>query len=101
MYGVEFPAQITDDFLAVADQPVQSVWNPDGPLVQDTYNIVASYYQINGPSMQTHFYLMTIYNGEPIVLHSQQNQGMPDQKIHFEPTQNAALQEGFRNIYLQ
>lgn len=100
MYGVEFPTQLLE-LLAVNDQAYDAIWIEPGQLLEeDVYNVVAAYGEVpsEANAMRMHYYLFAIYNGEPVVLHSQQNQGMPDNRIHFTPTENVDLQSGFEAI---
>lgn len=100
MYGVEFPTQVLE-LLAVNGQAYDAVWvEPGQSLKEGIYNVIAAYGEVpsQANTMRMHYYLFAIYNDEPVVLHSQQNQGMPDNRIHFTPTENVDLQSGFEAI---
>lgn len=105
MYGPSFPNEIID-LLAVDNQAVNAKWSTDGfSSEKGEYAIVAAYndtadFRAKHPDEPAgdHYYLFAIVNGEPVVLHSQQNQGAEDGRVHFSPTENAALQAGFKQI---
>lgn len=96
-YGLKVPNEILDK-IAVNDQKVEAEWSLDGNKA-NVYNIVATYVEPKDPSsMDVHLYLFAIYNGEPIVLHTQQNQGRETGWVHFEPTANEDLKNSFKRI---
>lgn len=104
MWGIEFPTDVID-VLAVNGEAVTAEWYYSSDDSHE-YRILAAYTDqeylretVEGYSLP-HFYLFT-YNDvtkEGVVLHSQQNQGMPDGLIHFTPTENMELQAGFEAI---
>lgn len=105
MYGVNFPSDVIS-LLAVDGQAVPAYWSQDGLSIESgDYAIVAAYHNYQDFSEQNpeepfgaNFYLFVLVNEQPVVLVSQQNQGQPDGLIHFQPTENVALQEGFSQI---
>lgn len=108
MYGVAFPTDVIP-VLGVNEAQVLAKWSPTGDATQaGDYAIVAAYNDAvhffetnpNAPS-GANFYLFAMLDGQPIVLNSQQNQGMPDGLIHFAPTENMELQAGFESIAYQ
>lgn len=105
MYGVEFPTEVIS-LLGVNNQITPAYWSEDGISIESgDYAIVAAYHNYQDFSEQNpeapfgaNYYLFALVNEEPIVLVSQQNQGQPDGLIHFQPTDNQALQSGFSQI---
>ena len=105
MYGVVFPTDVIES-LAVNNQLVPAYWSEDGNSIESgDYAIVAAYHNYNDFSQQNpnepagaNYYLFAIVNEQPVVLVSQQNQGQADGLIHFQPTENTALQVGFEQI---
>ena len=105
MYGVEFPTEVIS-LLGVNNQITPAYWSEDGISIESgDYAIVAAYHNYQDFSEQNpeapfgaNYYLFALLNEEPIVLVSQQNQGQPDGLIHFQPTDNQALQSGFSQI---
>jgi len=94
--GLEFPADLKKRTLAVNDQAVSASWSPDGSG-NSQYNVVAVY--STGPQyFNGHIYLFSIHNQQPVVLHTSQNQGMDDNMIHFDVTDNQVLKNGFTQI---
>ena len=80
------------------DKLVSMKWSPEGNQ-KDVYNVVAVYSDIEnvvGPA--SHLYYFTIFNGEPIVLVTEQNQGNDKKYLYFKRTANVYLQEGFEKI---
>ena len=99
MYGPSFPTEVMSN-LAVNGEFVPSFWSYDG-ISDGEYAIVAAYsdYEsIEQFERFPHFYLFAIVNDQPVVLHSQQNQGQPDGLIHFNPTDNHELQAAFEEL---
>lgn len=104
-YGVRVPDDITGVrpqgmIVAVGGAPVVVQWSQSGEE-QGVYNVVAVYSdiysEVDKPGIR-HCYIFCIYNGQPVALHSNQNQGMPDGYFHFAPTENADLSRGFADI---
>ena len=80
------------------DKLVNMKWSSEGSY-KDVYNIVAVYSDIenvSGPA--SHLYYFVIFNGEPIVLVTEQNQGNDKKYVYFKKTANIYLQEGFEKI---
>ena len=80
------------------DKLVNMKWSPEGNY-KDVYNIVAVYSDIenvSGPA--SHLYYFVIFNGEPIVLVTEQTQGNDKKYVYFKKTANIYLQEGFEKI---
>lgn len=80
------------------DKIISMKWSPEGNQ-KDVYNVVAVYSDIEnvvGPA--SHLYYFTIFNGEPIVLVTEQNQGNDKKYLYFKRTANVYLQEGFEKI---
>ena len=80
------------------DKLVNMKWSSEGSY-KDVYNIVAVYSDIeniSGPA--SHLYYFVIFNGEPIVLVTEQNQGNDKKYLYFKKTENIYLQEGFEKI---
>lgn len=96
MAGMLFPNEVMDH-LAINGESVSASYGEDqGKDV----TVVAAYQEaINGPV--PHHYLLALVDGQPLVLHSQQNQGMPDGKIHFHPTENQELQRAFQSLFVE
>lgn len=100
MFGPSFPDEIMGT-LAVNGEAVDAFWSYDGLSTDGDYAIVAAYadYEdIEQYERNPNYYLFAIVGDQAIVLHSQQNQGMPDGLTHFSATQNAELQAGFDAI---
>lgn len=108
MYGVSFPNDVLTA-LSVNETPVNASWSTTGEAaVEGEYVIVAAFndvehfFEVNPTAPAgAHFYLFTILDGIPVVLHSQQNQGTPDGRYYFTPSENMELQAGFENIVNQ
>ncbi len=103
-YGVMVPDGIlgvrpTQENVAVDGSPVVVNWS-NGSGEDGVYNLVAVYSDLDSEDTPGagHCYLFCMYNGESVVLHSSQNQGMPDGYFHFAPTENADLNNGYANI---
>lgn len=102
---------LPDDFSymppATNDGEMDYEWTDDGQTDAD-YGIVAMYSDADFAEERAratdalmpieHLYLFTIHRGNPIVLITEQNQGMPDNHMYFNPTRNVELQNGFTNI---
>ena len=108
-YGIELPAQFDQLLLKVNDQPVSMAWSYNGKGNAD-YNVVAIYCDSQtAPPMGAHVYLFTIHNSSPVVLITQQTKGnvdkdghnSPEDGLHFKPTANQDLANGFAKIITQ
>lgn len=95
--GIHFPSKLAQTDLAVDDTPVTAAWSTDGTGSAD-YNVVAIYCDVDGGTAGGHLYLFTFHNGQPVVLITSQNQGTPDNRLHFSVTANTDLKTGFANI---
>lgn len=99
MYGPLFPNEVIKS-LNINGEPVSAEWSEDGRLSgESNVVVVAAYNNLNkGTGKPADFYLFAIVNGQPTVLHSNQNQGMPDGRYYFEETDNPELQEVFNRL---
>lgn len=105
MYGVNFPSDVMS-YLGVNNQPVQAFWSEDGVrynasdyLIVGAYSDDVDFFEKNPTSPYgANYYLFALVDGQPLVLHSQQNQGAMDGLIHFNQTDNYQLQTGFESI---
>lgn len=105
-YRVTFPANLDGSQMPLVvggqgDPVVSMEWSNDGTGKAD-YQVVAVYGR-QKPSDATGLwdetvYLFAIHNGSPVVLYTQQNQGGGDNGLHFNPTDNTALESGFDKI---
>ncbi|MCW6674728.1 DUF1002 domain-containing protein [Aerococcaceae bacterium NML171108] len=96
-YGLAIPNEVLDK-IAINDQKVTAEWSTQG-ITPNVYNIVAAYMETKDQSeMNVHLYLFAIYNGEPVVLHTQQNQGTDTGWVYFKPTENVELRNNFAEI---
>lgn len=97
-YGIQFPDYLEKDKVAVDDQHVTATWSENG-VGQADYQVVGIYSDYNtAPSMGAHLYLFTIHDGQPVVLITEQTQGMPDNLMHFKETANTDLKQNFAQI---
>ena len=101
-YGLQLPGDTEKigqaRLVLEGDKLVSMKWSPEGNQ-KDVYNVVAVYSDIEnvvGPA--SHLYYFTIFNGEPIVLVTEQNQGNDKKYLYFKRTANVYLQEGFEKI---
>ena len=101
-YGLHLPGDTEKvgqaRLVLEGDKLVNMKWSPEGNQ-KDVYNVVAVYSDIEnvvGPA--SHLYYFTIFNGEPIVLVTEQNQGNDKKYLYFKRTANVYLQEGFEKI---
>jgi hypothetical protein len=96
-----YATMIAPGKVAVNDQRVSIAWSNDG-AGSAQYKIVAMYSDAaTKHDMVAHLYLFTIDStGAPKVLITMQNQGTEDGLLHFNFTQNSALQNGFANIMI-
>ncbi|MCA5012121.1 MULTISPECIES: DUF4767 domain-containing protein [unclassified Enterococcus] len=98
-YGINFPSTFANNNIAVNGSRVAVQWSDSG-LTDNVYNVVAIYSDMGttGATMNNHLYLFTIFNGQAIVLITQQNQGNAENLVYFTTTQNADLNSGFAQI---
>ncbi|GEP18767.1 DUF4767 domain-containing protein [Pediococcus argentinicus] len=97
-YGITYPSSLGSGNIAVNDHKVSMGWSNDG-LGKHDFNVVAIYSDIDHAKMGAHLYFFAIAsNKKPIVLITEQNQGTPDMLIHFNPTKNTDLEQGFEKI---
>ncbi|KRL00808.1 lipoprotein precursor [Liquorilactobacillus capillatus DSM 19910] len=97
-YGLKYPDELAQKTTAVDDQQIPIEWSDTGRGNKD-YEVVAVYSDAEYThNMSQHLYLFVLHDGEPEVLITQQNQGMPDHLIHFKQTENTVLSTGFANI---
>ena len=97
MNGVVFPTEVMSS-LAVNSQHAPAYWSEDGMSIESgDYAIVAAFSEQN-PEAGASYYLFALVNEQPVVLVSQQSESQPDGLIHFQPTDNSALQTGFQQI---
>ena len=89
-FGLSLPSDIGVVGFSVNDQPVSMVFSPDG-IGNADYVVVATYRYISGAKNSGWLYLFCYQNGQPVVLITGQNQGMPDGRIHFKFTENQDL----------
>lgn len=96
--GYTFPQDFSKNNIAVNADHVNINVSQNGADKYD-YNVVSIYsdYQ-DGETMGVHLYLMTIHHGKPVVLITQQNQGMPDNLLHFVPTANQEIANKFAQL---
>lgn len=105
MFGLAFPSDVIENFAA-GEVPTEAHWSEDGISNNPgDFAVVAAYSDYehffatnpNEPA-GAHYYLFVLVDGQPIVMHSQQNQGQPNNLVHFYQTENVALQQGFEQI---
>ncbi|WP_056967278.1 DUF4767 domain-containing protein [Liquorilactobacillus sucicola] len=97
-YGAKYPDELANKTTAVNDQQASVEWSDTGSGNKE-YEVVAVYSDAEYvQNMGEHLYIFTLHNGQPEVLITQQNQGMPDHLIHFKQTENKVLSTGFANI---
>lgn len=97
--GYSFPEDLNNIKVAVNDQPVSMNISKDGTNKYD-YNVVAIFSDagLSQSTVGVHLYMMTIHNGQPVVLVTQQNQGTPDKMLHFSPTKNTDIEGKFDSL---
>lgn len=97
--GYNFPDDFSKNNIAVNDQHVSINVSQNGANKYD-YNVVAIYsdYPNSHSTIDAHLYFMAIHNGQPVVLITQQNQGTPDNMLHFKPTANQELAGKFAQL---
>ncbi len=89
------PALVTDGKEA---QPIQLTWY-DSEQKKEGYQVVGMFSNLtrdNWPNF--HIYVFTIKDGNPIVLHSAQTQGSPDNLFIFEEATDPIVTEMFYDI---
>lgn len=97
--GYKFPDDFSQNNIAVNNQHVSANVSPTGADKYD-YNVVAIYsdYLTLQSRDVAHLYFMTLHHGQPVVLVTEQNEGMPDHLLHFTPTANQELINGFAKL---
>ena len=101
-YGLNLPGETEkvgkSRLVLEGDKLINMRWSPEGRY-KDVYNVVAVYSDIENVSIPiARLYYFVIFNGEPIVLVTQQNQGNDKNYLYFKKTANIYLQEGFEKI---
>lgn len=102
-YGTQIPdALVGEDKnwnTMVEEEPADFEWSEDGEASEDNYALVAVYSDADTQNyLEQHLYFFTIYEGQPKVLISQQNQGNEENNFYFSETDNQDLQDGFDDI---
>lgn len=96
--GLHFPADFGQYTMAVDEVTATIAWSTNG-LGEADYNVVAVYCDVDGGTIGGHLYLFAFtQTKEPVVLITEQNQAMPDNRLHFTKTKNKELQAGFVQI---
>lgn len=101
-YGLVLPDDVlvhsAKQPIAVDDQIVSAKWSDTGESSAE-YSIVAVYSDAETASyLEKHVYFFGFHQGQPVVLVSMQNQGMPDGALHFKQTENQDLMTDFQKI---
>lgn len=97
-YGLNYPDGFDRNNTAINNQHVNIGISQDGTTKYD-YNVVSVFANgDDGPDVPKFLYLMTIHNGQPLVVYTDQNQGMPDGMVHFMPTKNQQLINEFTRL---
>ncbi|HCM87615.1 MULTISPECIES: DUF4767 domain-containing protein [Enterococcus] len=103
-YGMQLPDDVLGaskrNPIAVNDTIVSAEWSDSGESASE-YSIVSVYSDAQtaqNPSAGRHIYFFGFRGNQPVVLVSMQNQGMPDKALHFNLTENEALNSGFQTI---
>lgn len=103
-YGFEFPTSLVEQTMTMTivyqNEPIDIHWSETGEEL-DRYNLVAVYSDIKEGSMSNHLYLFTIYNRQPLVLITMQNQGNDNNYLYFNQTENTDLAHGFAQVVNQ
>lgn len=107
--GYVFPDAITDptegEHFMLNNAPVTFTWSETGKQISANQVVAAatghkdSAYQSEEEKAADDWpitYLFAVLNGRPVVLYSKTTNG---NAMYFAPTQNAALQKGFAQIY--
>lgn len=96
--GLHFPADFDKYTMAVDETTATIAWSTNG-LSEADYNVVAVYCDVDGGTIGGHLYLFAFtQEKKPVVLITEQNQAMPDNRLHFTKTKNKELQAGFVQI---
>lgn len=96
-YGVSYPDDFAKQAINVSGRSLSVDTSKNGRGAAD-FNVVAIYSDIQQAQMNGHLYLFGFEDEQPHVLITQQNQGMPDGKVHFTDTANQDLADNFRRI---
>ncbi|WP_155287435.1 DUF4767 domain-containing protein [Lacticaseibacillus zhaodongensis] len=98
-YGTSEPDGMNSEPPAVNNHKIAIQWSQDGKVGSNVYALVAVYSDAETADYAAeHLYFFTIYNGQPVVLVTMQNQGMPNNYLNFDVTANKELQQGFAAI---
>lgn len=95
--GLHFPADFDKHTMAVDGDTATMAWSTNG-LGEADYNVVAVYCDVEGGNVGGHLYLFAFHEQQPVVLIAEQNQAMPDNRLHFSETKNQELKNGFTQI---
>ncbi|TLQ04064.1 DUF4767 domain-containing protein [Pediococcus stilesii] len=99
--GLHYPSDFAKNKTSYNLKNSSAGWSDNGKGSNDI-NVVAIYEQPNGtketPMTQYNIYLFAIENNRAVVYHTSQNQGVGDERIHFELTSNSKLESGFAKI---
>lgn len=96
--GFPYPSDLEKNNTAINDHQVNIGVSQDGSKKYD-YNVVSIYSNSDGSyQMVDYMYLMTIHNGQPLVVYISQNQPTPDNLMHFYPTKNQQLNAEFTRL---
>jgi len=102
-YGTQIPDALVGENknwnTMVEEEPADFEWSEDGKASEGDYALVAVYSDADTQKyLEQHLYFFTIYEDEPKVLISQQNQGNEENNFYFSETDNQDLQDGFADI---
>lgn len=101
-YGIHEPDDLTTMPPAVNEQKVAIKWSNDGKVDAGVYALVAVYSDAEiAAYADQHLYFFTIYNKQPVVLITMQNQGNENNWLYFTKTQNRDVADGFAKIVNQ
>ena len=95
--GMHYPDDLKNQKTAFDDQQLPAGWSSTGKG-RYRVNVVAVYEDPGQGTLGGHVYLFAIKDGKPVVYHTSQNQGMPDNLTHFTTTKNQTLAQGFAKI---
>jgi hypothetical protein len=96
-YGDQEPG--SQDFIGVNEQKIAVTWSSDGQTEQGRLALVAAYSDAETAAYgDQHLYYFAIYNKQPVVLITMQNQAMPNNLLNFTKTQNRDVAQGFAGI---
>ena len=103
-YGLSVPDAILSgqEKFVVGDKvgdPVGTIaWSKDGSGTAE-YNLVAVYSDLaTAQYMDEHLYFFVFHGDQATAMVTEQNQGMPDNGLHFHPTINEDLKTNFARI---